>query len=135
MAWPANSKQLSVAEGSCVRHLLDHGLDLGRLTILVGANGGGKSTIIEAIAMAYGLSREGGSAGRSAHHPGHRIRPALLAATRTRVGASRWGYFIRAETLHGLFSYLEDNPGRKDLPYHRMSHGESAARSVSRQLG
>ncbi len=108
-----------------VRHLLDHGLDPGRLTILVGENGAGKSTIIEAIAIAYGLSREGGSTG--ARHVTRATESDLhqsLLVDRG-IGASRWGYFIRAETLHGLFSYLEDHPGRSDLPYHRMSHGES----------
>jgi len=44
-----------------VRQLLRDGLELSELTILVGENGVGKSTIIEAIAMAYGLSPEGGS--------------------------------------------------------------------------
>lgn len=108
-----------------VQHLLDHGLDLGRLTILVGENGAGKSTIVEAIAMAYGLSREGGSTG--ARHTTRDTESDLHTSLRIErgIGASRWGYFIRAETLHGLFSYLEDNPGKSDLGYHRMSHGES----------
>jgi predicted ATPase len=110
-----------------VRHLLDHGLEPGRLTILVGENGAGKSTIVEAIAMAYGLSREGGSTG--ARHATRDTESELHSALRIErgIGASKWGYFIRAETLHGLFSYLEDNPnpGGADLQYHRMSHGES----------
>jgi len=108
-----------------VQHLLDHGLDLGRLTILVGENGAGKSTIVEAIAMAYGLSREGGSTG--ARHATRDTESDLHTSLRIErgIGSSRWGYFIRAETLHGLFSYLEDNPGRADLRYHQLSHGES----------
>lgn len=44
-----------------VSQLLREGLELTELTVLVGENGVGKSTIIEAIAMAYGLSPEGGS--------------------------------------------------------------------------
>lgn len=42
------------------------------------------------------------------------------------VGASRNSYFLRAETMHGLYSYLEDNPStrRKDPEFHTMSHGE-----------
>lgn len=108
-----------------VRHLLDHWLDLGRLTILVGENGAGKSTIVEAIAMAYGLSREGGSVGaqNATRHTESDLHEALRIERGP--GASRWGYFIRAETLYGLFSYLEDNPGRSDLRDHQMSHGES----------
>jgi predicted ATPase len=43
------------------------------------------------------------------------------------VGASRSSYFLRAETMHGLYAYLEDNPSprRKDPEFHTMSHGES----------
>jgi len=44
-----------------VAQLLRDGLELSELTILVGENGVGKSTIIEAVAMAFGLSAEGGS--------------------------------------------------------------------------
>ncbi len=108
-----------------VRQLLDDGLDLSGLTILVGENGVGKSTLVEAVAMAYGLSPEGGSTGarhstRASESPlaGH------LQLTRG-AGAARWGYFLRAETMHGLFSYLEDNPGREDPAFHELSHGES----------
>lgn len=111
-----------------VRQLLDEGLDLGALTILVGENGTGKSTIVEGIAIAYGLSPEGGSTGAM-----HSTRPSesplggSLQLTRG-AGASRWGYFLRAETMHGLFSYLENNPShrQRDEPtFHELSHGES----------
>ena len=43
-----------------VAQVLDDGLDLTPATVLVGENGSGKSTIVEAIALAYGLSPEGG---------------------------------------------------------------------------
>jgi predicted ATPase len=108
-----------------VRQLLDEGLELGALTVLVGENGTGKSTIVEGVAIAYGLSPEGGSTGAM-----HSTRPsesplgASLRLTRG-AGASRWGYFLRAETMHGLFSYLEANPGREDPAFHELSHGES----------
>ena len=46
------------------RQLLTDGLDLGPgVTFLVGENGTGKSTLVEAIAVAYGMSPEGGSTG------------------------------------------------------------------------
>ncbi len=108
-----------------VRQLLDDGLDLGGLTILVGENGAGKSTIVEAVAMAYGLSPEGGSTGaRHSTRPSESPLAEHLQLTRG-AGAARWGYFLRAETMHGLFSYLEDNPGGDDPTFHELSHGES----------
>lgn len=110
-----------------VRQLWDEGLEMGSATVLVGENGSGKSTIVEAIASAYGLSVEGGSTG--AEHSTRRSESSLddqLHLIRN-PGASRRGYFLRAETMHGFFTYLEMNPGtsRIDLPFHEMSHGES----------
>ena len=46
-----------------VAQLLEDGLRLDPgVTFLVGENGSGKSTIVEAVAMAYGFAGEGGSA-------------------------------------------------------------------------
>ena len=67
-----------------VRQLLADGLDLGPVTVLVGDNGTGKSTIVEAIAEAYGLNPEGGSTGARARHPAHRVVPGRQAAARPR---------------------------------------------------
>ncbi|WP_181025727.1 hypothetical protein [Rathayibacter rathayi] len=39
------------------------------------------------------------------------------------AGASKRGFFLRAETMHGFFSYLEDVG--IDGGYHERSHGES----------
>ncbi|MGA8790074.1 MAG: AAA family ATPase [Paenarthrobacter sp.] len=109
-----------------VTQLLDQGLDLTPATILVGENGSGKSTVVEAIALAYGLSPEGGSTG--ARHTTRSTESELgnhLQLIRN-AGSSRRGYFLRAETMHGFFTYLEKNPSTfGDLPFHDMSHGES----------
>ncbi|MFJ6156756.1 AAA family ATPase [Pseudarthrobacter sp. NPDC092200] len=111
-----------------VAQVLDDGLDLTPATVLVGENGSGKSTIVEAIALAYGLSPEGGSTG--ARHS-TRASESLLADHLQLVrnaGTTRRGYFLRAETMHGFFTYLEKNPstsGRDDVRFHDMSHGES----------
>lgn len=110
-----------------VQQLWDEGVEMGSATVLVGENGSGKSTIVEAIASAYGLSAEGGSTG--AKHSTRRSESPLdeqLQLIRN-PGASRRGYFLRAETMHGFFTYLETNPStsRTDLPFHEMSHGES----------
>lgn len=108
-----------------VRQILREGLDLGPATVLVGENGSGKSTLIEAIAMAFGLNPEGGST-----HANHQTRDSessldqALRVVRS-PGGSRWGYFLRAETMHGLYSYLEEHAGRHDSVLHELSHGES----------
>ncbi|HOC13549.1 MAG TPA: AAA family ATPase [Propionicimonas sp.] len=93
-----------------VAQLVRDSLELSELTILVGENGVGKSTIIEAIAMAYGLSPEGGSkVTRASDRPSESPLHEHIRLVRG-ISRSRWGYFVRAETMHGLLTYLEQNP-------------------------
>ena len=108
-----------------VRQLLAVGLDLSAATVLVGENGSGKSTLVEGIAQAFGLSAEGGSV-----HARHATRPSESGlhehlVLRRDAGASRWGFFLRAETMHGFYTYLEEHPGGGDPRFHELSHGES----------
>ena len=123
--WPADIP--------AVADLLAHGLELGPLTVLVGENGSGKSTLVEAVAQAYGLSPEGGSTGAQVS-----TRPSesqLHRAIRLQrgIGASKWGFFLRAETMHGYYTYREAHPagplsrGEEVVreEFHEMSHGES----------
>lgn len=118
-AWPATIP--------AIRRVLDDGLNLATVTVLVGENGSGKSTLVEAIALAYGLSPEGGSTGaRHRTRPTESPLPEHLRLLRG-PGSARWGYFLRAETMHGLFTYLEEHPGNGDQPFHELSHGESFA--------
>ncbi len=108
-----------------VAQVVEDGLTLGKgVTFLVGENGSGKSTIVEAVAAAYGLAPEGGSTG--SQHATRRTESALGDALVVRRGlaASRWGFFLRAETMHGWYSYLE-SLGDDDVRFHEMSHGES----------
>jgi predicted ATPase len=112
-----------------VAQLLRDGLDLGPgVTFLVGENGSGKSTLVEAVAIAFGLSPEGGST-HSRHSSRATESPLGDALQLVRgPGASRWGFFLRAETMHGWYSYIEDHPrttGDDDVAFHEMSHGES----------
>ena len=110
-----------------VAQVLEQGLDLGPATVLVGENGSGKSTLVEAIALAYGLSPEGGSTGaRHVTRPTESVLGNHLQLVRN-AGATRRGYFLRAETMHGFYTYLEKNPSTSlpDIPFHDMSHGES----------
>jgi predicted ATPase len=115
--WPATIPAIG--------QVLREGLDLAPITVLVGENGSGKSTLVEGVAQAYGLSPEGGSTGAM-----HSTRPTEsplhgnLQLSRA-TGASRWGFFLRAETMHGFYTYLEENPGGPDPELHEVSHGES----------
>ena len=110
-----------------VAQVLQEGIDLHPgVTFLVGENGSGKSTIVEGVAIAYGLSPEGGS--RQAKHSTRPTESPLSEWLRLQrgVGANRWGFFLRAETMHSFYTYLEENPSsRGDVAFHEMSHGES----------
>jgi len=109
-----------------VEHLLRCGLELAAgVTFLVGENGSGKSTMVEAVATAFGLSPEGGSTfGR---HTTRTSESPLHEAIRLQrgIGSSRWGFFLRAETMHGWYTYLEEHGSERDPVFHEMSHGES----------
>jgi predicted ATPase len=112
-----------------VRQLLTDGLDLGPgVTFLVGENGAGKSTLVEAVAVAFGMSPEGGSTGaRLTTRATESSLSDEIQLTRG-AGSSKAGYFLRAETMHGFYTYLEQNPrtsGPPDAKFHEMSHGES----------
>jgi predicted ATPase len=121
-AWPAT---VPAAE-----QLLREGLELPPgITILVGENGSGKSTVVELLAEAYGLDPQGGSIAASS-------RPARVRATepgagdrlfieRGPAGRAAWAYFLRADTMHSLYMFLEQNPGRGGPErLHELSHGQ-----------
>lgn len=116
--WPANI--------SAVPQVLRDGLELAPgVTFLVGENGSGKSTLVEGVATAYGLPPEGGS--NQGSHTTRASESPLgewLLVERS-PSAPRWGFFLRAETMHGYYSYLEALPGSPDAHLHSMSHGES----------
>ncbi len=108
--------------------LVRDGLDLPRgVTFLVGENGSGKSTLVEALAIAFGLSPEGGSPyGRHSTRPTESPLSDGLRMQRG-IGAARYGFFLRAETMHGWYTFSEEHPPpRHAVPrFHEMSHGES----------
>jgi predicted ATPase len=117
-AWPASIP--------AVGQLLRDGLELSAgATLLVGENGSGKSTLVEAVAMAFGLSPEGGSV--QARHSTRESESPLWRWLRLdrSPGGSRWGFFLRAETMHGFYTFLEEHPGPRDPSFHELSHGES----------
>lgn len=115
-----------------VAQLLHDGLTFtAPVTLLVGENGSGKSTIIEAIAEAYGVDRRGGHIGRDYASPlgkaplGREIRLERTKVGRRMVGTKPRGYFLRAETANGFFEYVSGTPAYGDHDLLSMSHGES----------
>jgi predicted ATPase len=116
--WPASVP--------AVAHLLREGLEVpAGLTVLVGENGSGKSTVVECLAEAYGLNPQGGSALAQTFQ----IRPSEPGIGReltvVRGARPRWSYFLRADTMHQLYTYLEQNPNpRRPERLHELSHGE-----------
>jgi predicted ATPase len=119
-----------------VRAVLDHGLNLPPgVTFLVGENGSGKSTLIEAMAAAIGLNPEGGSRNaRYSTRPSESPLGGALRVTRG-VGGRGHSYFLRAETMHGLYTYLEDLDGSPDRDLHDRSHGEGFLEVLDRKFG
>ena len=100
------------------------------VTCLVGDNGTGKSTIVEALAVAAGFNVEGGGRNlRFATHATHsELHPHLELVWHQRP---RWGWFLRAETFYGLAWHVtRDNDRRTGVSalfpdLHGESHGES----------
>jgi predicted ATPase len=109
-----------------VEQVLSQNLELpAGLTVLVGENGSGKSTLVEMLAEACGLNPQGGS-GLAMLRRARDSEPGLgrhLIVERG-LGRHRWSYFLRADTMHGLYTYLEENPGRQPERFHELSHGE-----------
>jgi predicted ATPase len=117
--WPASVP--------AVRHILDNGLDLSEgLTLLVGENGSGKSTLAELIAEACGLNPMGGSRNASLFRTREgQDGPGLHLTVERGLIRPKWSFFLRADTMHSLYGYLEDVWDRSgEGRLHHMSHGE-----------
>ena len=107
------------------------GLELcAPVTFLVGENGTGKSTLLEAVAVAWGFDPEGGSRNfpfstRETHAGLHRYIRLVRGAYR-----ARGGFFLRAESFYNVASEIDRIPDLCEDAYggrslHEQSHGES----------
>jgi predicted ATPase len=105
------------------------------VTFLAGENGTGKSTLLEAIAIAWGFNAEGGSRNfhfstRSSHSELYQHLRLVKSHKRPRDG-----YFLRAESFFNVATHIEEldkEPGGPKIidgygshSLHEQSHGES----------
>lgn len=105
------------------------------ITFFVGENGTGKSTLLEAIAVAYGFNPEGGTLNYrfSTFDDVSKLSGAIRMAKGYR--RARSNYFFRAESFFNVASKAEDyrDTTPKEIYYrryggkslHEQSHGES----------
>ncbi len=115
------------------------GLELHpKVTYLIGENGSGKSTLLAGLAIAAGMSAEGGSSnfafpsGEASYALSRRRSQAALADVLRLVRTGRrprTDFFLRAESLFVAATYLEqldDQPLRAygGTSLHEQSHGE-----------
>ena len=112
-----------------VRYLRDTGgITLHKpVTFFVGENGTGKSTLIEAIAVAMGFNAEGGS--RDFHFSTRKTHSQLWEHLRIIKSAyPQDGFFLRAESFYNTASFLDENSTLQrygDVSLHEQSHGEA----------
>lgn len=112
------------------RDEFDLGFD-SPVTIIVGENGVGKSTLIEGIAVLAGFDEGGGGPGyraidhsRAAEVGGGRLADALRASWLPKVGQ---GWFFRAESFFSVARFL-DEAGSPSADFLSHSHGEGFMR-------
>jgi predicted ATPase len=99
-----------------------------KVTYLVGENGTGKSTILEAIAVAFGLNAEGGTA--NFNFSTHQTHSDLHDKLSLIKGSKRPenSFFLRAESFYNLATNIDEIGAIKSYGYvslHEQSHGES----------
>ncbi len=99
-----------------------------KVTYFIGENGTGKSTLLEAIAVALGFNPEGGT--KNFNFETHENDYPLSRVLRVSRGATwpRDGFFLRAESFFNVATEIDNLDltgwyGGKSL--HEQSHGES----------
>lgn len=117
-----------------------------KVTYLVGENGTGKSTLLEAIAIALGFNPEGGTINFSfstyeSHSDLHKYIKLVRGMTKPKDG-----FFFRAESYYNVATNIEEldaipGPGRPIIDsyggksLHKQSHGESFFATFVHRLG
>ncbi len=108
------------------------------VTFLIGENGTGKSTLIEAIAIKAGFNPEGGS--RNFNFATHKTETNLFEALQLIRNPHRekTGFFLRAESFFNVATNIDtldatEFYGGKSL--HHQSHGESFMALVNNRFG
>ena len=114
------------------------------VTFLVGENGTGKSTLLEAIAVEAGMNPEGGTKNftfstRKTHSD---LCDCIALA---KYGHPRDGFFLRAESIYNVASNIDDldefgsGPRIIDsyggVSLHKQSHGESFLAIMEKRFG
>lgn len=97
------------------------------VSLFVGENGTGKSTLLEAIAVAHGFNPEGGT--KNYVFSTYDSHSELCDAIRIAKGyrKEKWGYFLRAESFYNVATQEEKyaDIAHPSMQYHKKSHGES----------
>ncbi|PGA74564.1 AAA family ATPase [Bacillus pseudomycoides] len=106
------------------------------VTFIIGENGTGKSTLLEALAIALGFNAEGGTKNfRFATHDSHSSLHKYIRVAKS-VATPKDGFFLRAESFYNVASYIDEIDSEQFLggkvidsyggiSLHNQSHGES----------
>jgi len=98
------------------------------ITVFVGENGTGKSTLLEAVAQHCGFNPMGGSQDHALSGPGGDAKALARALRFSWLPKVTRGFFFRSESFYNVASYIDDvgvadRHGGRLL--HEQSHGES----------
>ncbi|WP_243524111.1 AAA family ATPase [Bacillus pseudomycoides] len=98
------------------------------VTFIVGENGTGKSTLLEAIAVTLGFNAEGGTKNfRFATYDSHSSLHKYIRVTKS-FSTPKDGFFLRAESFYNVASYIDEIDAVNfygGVSLHEQSHGES----------